>query len=101
MWLLAAKRAGLCYYVSRETVGFISYAISTWFTGHNEQFFFGKGVYYSAVHPHSFWIWRLYTLFRYRGKKALTFQQKRYWMNLGRRGYREMKGYGEFVKNRE
>lgn len=96
MWLLAAKRAGLKFYVSSETIGTVSFVTSTWFTGYDEKCFFSKGVYYSAMHPKTFWMWKAYVLFRYRHTKQLSFRQKLHWMKLGRRGYREMKGFSDF-----
>lgn len=96
-WIFDAKRAGLTFYVSKETIGTVSYAKSSWFTGYDENFYFGKGVYYSAVHPKTFLFWKFYVLFGYRRKKELSLRQKWHWMNLGRRGYREAKGYKEFI----
>ncbi len=101
MWLLAAKRAGLRFYVSRETIGTVSFATSTWFTGGDENFFFGKGAFYAAIHPKTFGLWTRYFAWRTKKDKKLSFRQKLHWMKLGHRGYREMKGYGEFVKNKE
>ena len=44
MWLLEAKRKGLTFYVSDKTIGTVSFATSTWFSGTDERFFWGKGV---------------------------------------------------------
>lgn len=96
LWLLAAKRAGLTFYVSKETIGIVSYAESSWFAGYDRRFYFSKGVCYSAMHPKSSWFWMLYVLFRYRKKGELSLREKWHWMKLGRRGYREMKGFSDF-----
>ena len=99
MWLTDAKRAGLRFYVSKETIGTVSFAESTWFTGYNERFYFGKGAYHQAMHPKTFWLWKQYVLFRFRNHKQLSQREKLRWMNLGRRGYLEMKGYGDYAKH--
>lgn len=98
MWLLAAKRAGLRFYVSGETIGTVSFAKSTWFTGYDERFFFGKGAFYAAVHPKTFGIWAHYFSWRTRVSSPLSKKEKIRWMKIGRRGYREMKGYGEYAE---
>ncbi len=93
MWLLAAKRAGLRFYVSRETIGTISFLESSWFNGHNEKFYFSKGACLRAMHPRTFLFWKMYILFRYRRKKELSAKEKLRWLNLGKKGYKKMQGY--------
>ena len=98
MWLLEAKRKGLKFYVSDKTIGKISFEDSTWFTGFDEKFYFGKGAFYAAVHPKTLGLWMLYFAMRTRGSGEMDFFEKIKWMKLGRRGYREMRGYAEFAK---
>ena len=51
MWLNTARRKGLKMYVSTETIGKVFYESSSWFTGYDEKYFYGKGAYHQAVHP--------------------------------------------------
>ena len=95
-----ALRAGLTFYESKQTIGTVSFAESTWFTGADEKFYFAKGATYQAMHPKTFWLWKRYVLFRFRKNKELTASEKKRWINLGRRGYREMKGYGDYIKTK-
>ena len=76
MWLLEAKRKGLNFYVSKETIGTVSFAESTWYTGYDEKFYFSKGAFYAAVHPKSIYLWLLYFAFRTRGSGNLSFSEK-------------------------
>ena len=96
MWLTDAKRAGLRFYVSSETIGTVSFATSTWFAGEDERFYFGKGAFYTAAKKRPFWLWMRYFSWRTRGSKQLSRKQKMYWMNQGRDGYRKMKGHESF-----
>lgn len=89
MFLMALRKAGLKFYVSKETIGTVSFEVSTWFTGRNEKYFFAKGAFYCAVHPKTTGVWMLYFAFRIK-QCALTFTQKMKWMRHGRRAYREM-----------
>ena len=97
MWLLDAKRKGLTFYVSKETIGMVSFEESTWFTGYDGKFFFGKGVYYEAMHKRTFTLWMLYFLWRSRKMGDLSVADKIKWMRKGRCGYKTMKPYQEFL----
>ena len=99
MWLSDAKRAGLCFYVSKETIGTVSFAVSTWFTGGDERFYFGKGAFYAATKRHPFWLWIRYFAFRTRKDTQLPREQKLYWMKRGKEGYKKMQGFECFSKN--
>ena len=90
MFLTDLKRAGLRFYVSRETIGTAKMEESAWFTGYDEKFYFGKGAFVAARHPKTFFFWCRYYLFRYRKHKELSWQQKKKWMNHGRRAYQKM-----------
>ena len=98
-WLIEAKRKGLKFYVSDKTIGTVSFEESTWFTGADEKFYFGKGAFYAANHPKSISLWMLYFALRTRNAGELTFSEKIKWMKIGKKGYREMKGFSEFIKN--
>ncbi len=93
MWITEAKKAGLVFYVSKETVGKVSFEESTWFTGYDEKFFYGKGAFYEAVHKKSIWLWMLYFAVRTKGMCKMGFGEKIKWMKAGRKGYRNLKPY--------
>ena len=97
MWLAEAKRKGLTFYVSKETIGKIDMEESSWFTGYDEKFYFAKGAYYQAVHPKTFGVWTLYFLLRTRSFGKLSVSEKRKWMKIGRTGYKKMQSYQEYI----
>lgn len=99
MWLADAKRKGLTIYVSKETIGKVSFDKSTWFTGYDEKFFFGKGALCFALHSKSFLLWELYYLWRYRKFGNLSASDKLKWMECGKRGYKQLIPYSDMVKN--
>ncbi len=90
MWLTAAKKAGLTFYVSKETIGKLSFEESTWFTGYDEKFFYGKGAIYEAIHRKTVWLWMLYFALRTRNMGDMKFIDKIRWMNAGRKGYSQL-----------
>ncbi len=96
MWLLEAKRKGLKFYVSENTIGTVSFEESTWFTGADEKFYFGKGAFYAAVHPKIISLWMLYFALRTRGAGNLSFSEKMRWMKIGRRCYTDMISFDEY-----
>ena len=89
MWLLDARRKGLTIYVSKETIGRVSFEKSTWFTGVNEQFFMGKGAFYAAVHPYTKYIWMLYLALRTRGELSVI--KKYNFMLFGNKRFKELR----------
>lgn len=97
MWLTEAKRKGLTFYVSKETIGTVSFETSTWFTGGDERFYYGKGAFYQAVHPKTKRLWMLYFAFRSKNFSKLSFKERVRWMRRGSRGYAKMKPF-EAVK---
>ena len=99
MWLTDAKKSGLTFYVSKETIGKVSFEDSSWYSGANEKYYYGKGAFYAAAHPRTIYLWMLYFAFRTRNSGNLSFVEKIKWMKAGRRGYREMLSYNAFVDN--
>lgn len=92
MWLKTAQKHGLKFYVSAKTIGKVSFEESTWFTGIDEKYFYGRGAYYSAAHPYTWLVWMIYMLFRLKDG-TLTKTERLNWMLRGRIGYKKMKGY--------
>ena len=91
LWLTDARRKGLTFYVSKETIGTVSFENSTWFSGYGEKYYRGKGAFYAAAHPKTFWLWMNYFVFRTKGKGTLTNAQKRALMKQGREDYKKFK----------
>lgn len=87
-WLLDAKRKGLTFYVSKETIGKVSFESSSWFKGQNENFFFGKGAFYAAVHPYTKYIWMIYFALRTKGKFSII-EKYKYMLN-GNKEFKEL-----------
>ena len=96
MWLLEAKRKGLTFYVSKETIGKVSMEESTWFTGYDEKFFFAKGVFYACVHPKSIFLWMLYFALRTHGLGNMSFSEKLRWMKIGKQCYNDIISFDEY-----
>ncbi|MCQ2450929.1 MAG: glycosyltransferase family 2 protein [Clostridia bacterium] len=99
VFLITAKRAGLKFYVSKETIGKVSMENSSWYTGADEKFFYGKGAFYAAIHNRTFLIWLLYFLYRTRKDNKLSLKEKIHWMNCGKKGFRKMISYDEYSAN--
>ena len=100
MWLAAARNAGLTMYVSRETIGKVSFEESTWFTGFDEKYYYGQGAYYQAARPATVWLWAYYSIARTRGKGNLSAAEKMKWFQRGREGYRRLYSYADWCRNK-
>lgn len=100
MWLKEARRKGLVFYVSKETIGTVHFDESSWFTGYDENFFYGKGAFLSAMYDKTFLLWKYYLLSRYRTKAGISKKERKKWMEAGREGYKEMLSYNEYQSRR-
>lgn len=98
IWLNDAKKAGLTFYVSKETIGKVSFEESTWFSGFDEKYFYGKGAMCQAVHAKTFDIWIVYYALRIRSNCTMSFGEKIRWMKHGKIGYQRMMSYAEYTK---
>lgn len=98
MWLHTARKAGLRMYVSTETIGKVSYETSSWFTGYDPRFFYGKGAYHRAVHPHSCWFWKHYVAFRLRKRGTMSRKEKLKWFDHGTKGYHSLLSYEKYAE---
>ncbi len=97
MFLTDLRKAGLKMYISDRTIGTVSCAESTWFTGYDAKYYYGKGVFYQAARPALKYFWMLYMVLRTWNKKDLSAPDKLKWMYNGARGYRKMLSYAEYV----
>lgn len=96
IWLHDLKKQGLTFYVSKEKIGEVSFDKSTWFSGYDEKFYYGKGAYYQAVYPKMAWLWKLYFVFRTSKFGELSFLSKMEWMKKGQIGYKKLISYSNF-----
>lgn len=97
LWLIDAKKAGLTIYVSKETLGKVSFQKSTWFTGRDERFYFGKGAFYACAYPKTFWLWACYFIMRTGRHTELSIWKKMQWIAHGRKAYQKLQSYEQYV----
>ena len=101
MWLSDARRKGLTFYVSKETIGSVSFEVSSWFTGYDEKYYYGQGAYYQAVRPGMIYLWMIYSLLRTWNYGNMSVFEKYTWLSRGREGYRKMLSYNEWKSKQE
>lgn len=97
IWLQDAKRKGLTFYVSKETIGKVMFAASTWFTGFDERYYYGKGAFYQAARPKLKYLWMLYFVVRSHKHKNMKLADKLKWMNYGAIGYKKLISYDDYA----
>lgn len=97
LWLNDAKRKGLTFYVSKETIGRVSFETSTWFTGYDEKMFYGKGAFCAQKSPKLAKLWIYYYLLRYRKRIGISPKDRLIWMKNGIKGYNQMQSYQDFI----
>lgn len=101
LWLRDAKRKGLTFYVSKETIGKVDMEESSWFTGYDEKFFFGKGACCAALYGRWSGLWSFYYLLRYFRAGKLSIGKKLKWMQFGKQGYTRMCPFSHFQNQHE
>lgn len=99
MFILNALRAGCKIYLRTEVLGTVSFDNTSWFSGYDEKFFFGKGAFYSACHPKGKLPWMLYFAFRTHRRSKLSFTQKLKWLRLGGKSFASLTGFDELSQN--
>ncbi len=97
MFLSALRKAGLKFYVSKETLGTVSFETSTWYTGRDEKYYYGKGVFYQAVRPKLKYFWMMYFCLRTFKHKNISVKDKLRWMCRGAKGYKDLMSYDDYV----
>ena len=96
MWLTDAKKSGLVIYVSKETIGKVSFRTSSWFSGADEKYYYGKGAFYQAIHPKTKYFWMIYFAYRTKNSSVLSATDRIKWMKCGMKGYRDMIPFSEW-----
>lgn len=96
IFLTTLLKLGAKLYVSKETIGKVSFATSSWFSGYNEKYYYGKGAFYQATRPTFKYFWMLYMLLRTCKKTNLAPLEKFRWMKYGATGYKTLLSYDQF-----
>lgn len=96
LWLKEAKRKGLVFYTSKEHIGTVSFEKSSWFTGYDERFYFGKGAFYACCNPNTYILWILYFSMRIKNPK-IKYIDRIKWMLRGYKGYNENLNFSEYL----
>jgi glycosyltransferase involved in cell wall biosynthesis len=100
IWLKEAKRKGLCFYVSKEFIGTVSFDSSTWYTGRDEKLFFARGAYIAQMHSNTFQIWKLYYALRFFSNTNVRLIDRLKWIDNGRAAFNNMMSYDQFINER-
>ena len=96
IFLTDLRKAGLKFYVSKETIGKVSFATSTWYSGADEKYYYGKGAFYEATRSTFKYFWMLYMAIKTYNRKEVKFFDKIKWMINGSKGYKKLLSYDEF-----
>lgn len=100
IWLKEAKRKGLCFYVSSNTIGTVYFDNSTWYTGRDEKLFFARGAYIAQMHKKLFFIWSIYYAIRFSANAKIRFVQRIQWIYNGKKSYNELISFEQFKQER-
>lgn len=93
LFILDALRSRCKIYLSTEVLGTVSFDNTTWFSGYDEKFFFGKGAFYAVCHPKSKLLWMLYFAFRTKKHSKIPFNQKLKWLRLGSQSFESLTSF--------
>lgn len=97
IWLIEARRKGLVFYASHETIGTVDMSNSSWYTGADERYYYGKGAMYECVKKKPIFLWELYFALRTRKKTKLPLHKRIGWLENGRKGFKKMQSFSDFV----
>ena len=87
IFLLDARKKGLNIYLSNQVIGKTDFSKSSWFSGYNENYYFGKGAFYQSIHKKTFYLWLLYISIRTRGATDLAFIDRMRCIIKGKRSF--------------
>ena len=97
-FLLDLRKAGLRFYVSKETIGQVNHTTSTWFTGIDEKYYYGRGAFFQAARPKLKYFWMTYSAIKtHKRNKDMKFFDKLKWMYYGMIGYKKLLSYDDYV----
>jgi len=98
MFLRKLRNAGLKIYVSKETIGEVFFFESSWFSGFDERYYYGKGAFCQAMYPQIKYLWIFYFAIRTYKREGMNFIKKIKWMYSGTEGYKKLISYDEYIK---
>lgn len=90
-------RMGMNVYACPISIGSVSFETSSWFTGANEKYFYGKGAMYESSYPMSKFFRYIYISIRTTGS-SLSFVDKIKWLKAGSHGFRKMESYESYIE---
>lgn len=97
IFLLEARKKGLVFYASEQTIGNVDMSNSTWYTGADASYYYGKGAMYEAIQKRPMLLWKLYFALRTAKKTELSLSERMQWMQRGREGFRSLQSYQDYV----
>ena len=101
IWLIEARRKGLVFYSSAETIGTVDMSNSSWYTGADERYYYGKGAMYECIKKKPIYLWELYFALRTKRKTSLSFVEQISWMEKGRKGFKSLQSFKDFTDGRK
>ena len=96
IWLTEARRKGLTFYASKETIGQVDMSSSSWYSGADEKYYYGRGALYAHLKKKPMFAWMLYFAYRTQNRTKLTFTERIKWMKHGINGYRTLTPFDEY-----
>lgn len=76
IFLTDARRKGLKIYLSSKVIGQTDFTNSSWFRGYDDNYYYGKGAFYQALHKKTFPFWALYICIRTGKRTKLGFMDR-------------------------
>lgn len=96
IWLTEARRKGLVFYASKETIGTVDMSSSSWYSGADEKYYYGRGALYACLNKRPLYLWKLYFAYRTKSRTKLSFTERMRWMKNGIDGYRTLTPFEEY-----
>lgn len=94
-WLNHAKKK-CSIFLSNRTIGMVKMGTSSWFSGYDEKFYYGKGAFLEHSNYLFFFLRAFYLAFKTGRKSKLSFKDRMKWMKNGKIGYHRMIDYEKF-----
>ena len=99
IWLTEARRKGLVFYSSKETIGTVDMSSSSWYSGADEKYYYGRGALYACMNKKPLFLWKLYFAYRTKNRTKLSFRQRLLWMDKGKKGFQKQYSYDDYIFN--
>lgn len=87
IFLTDAQRKGLKIYLSSKVIGKTDFNNSSWFSGYDENYYYGKGAFYQALHKKPFLLWAIYICLRTRKGTELKFIDRIHCLIKGKKSF--------------